>query len=228
MPSDRKQVVVLYAEAKLQKSIDLPGSLTVARAKEEGMVAIRDHLNTIPGVPPVSLDPDCTDFYPATKDDNSIIRSLKGNLTMVVYPEPPQGQRLTPSPFVDALQSSVHEVRDVKAQQNAALLIREESVKCNVKPGENDVLLRRLEAMEEKIGRDIAELRRENAKLKHDVKELAGLKSNIEELRRENAGLKHDIKELSDKMDQNTRAVLGVRFVCFCCRFSRSCLGITG
>ncbi|KAG1827925.1 hypothetical protein EV424DRAFT_1388833 [Suillus variegatus] len=203
MPSDRKQVVVLYAEAKLQKSIDLPGSLTVARAKEEGMVAIRDHLNTIPGVPPVSLDPDCTDFYPATKDDNSIIRSLKGNLTMVVYPEPPQGQRLTPSPFVDALQSSVHELRDCEGSAKCR------SVKCNVKPAENDVLLRRLEAMEEKIGRDIAELRRENAELKHDVKELAGLKSNIEELRQENAGLKHDIEELSDKMDKNARAVLG-------------------
>lgn len=65
----------------------------------------------------------------------------------------------------------------------------------------------KLEAMEGKIGRDIAELRRENAELKHDVKELAGLKSNIEELRRENAGLKHDIKELSDKMDENTKAV---------------------
>lgn len=66
MSSDRKQVVVLYAEAKLQKSMNLPGSLTVAQAKEEGMVAIRDHLNALPGVPPVSLDPDCTDFYPGT------------------------------------------------------------------------------------------------------------------------------------------------------------------
>lgn len=89
----------------------------------------------------------------------------------------------------------------------------------NVFSAENDVLLRRLEAMEEKIGRDIAELRRENAELKHDVKELAGLKSNIEELRQENAGLKHDIKELSDKMDKNARAVLGVRFRVFLLSF---------
>lgn len=161
------------------------------------MVAIRDHLNILPAVPPVSLDPDCTDFYPAIKDDNTIIRSLKGNLTMVVYPEPPEGQRLTPSPFVDALQSAVREVRDVKAQQNTASLIKEESAKCNVKPADNDVLLRRFEAMEEKIGRDIAELMREIAGLKHNVEELAGLKPAIEELRRENAGLKHDIKELS-------------------------------
>lgn len=205
MPPDRKQVVVLYAETKLQKSIDLPGSLTVARAKEEGMVAIRDHLNVLPGVPSVSLDPDCTDFYPATKDDNTVIRGLKGNLTMVVYPEPPQGQRLTPSPFVDALQSAVNEVRDVKAQQNAASLIREENAKCNVKPASSsDILLRRFEAMEEKIGRDIAELKLEIVGLKHEVEELAGLKPEIEELRRENAGLKHDIKELSDRMDGAT------------------------
>jgi hypothetical protein len=67
MPSDRKQVVVLYAETKLQKSIDLPGSATAANAKEEAMVAIRDHLiHMLPGVPPISLDPDCTDFYPGT------------------------------------------------------------------------------------------------------------------------------------------------------------------
>jgi hypothetical protein len=66
MPSDRKQVVVLYAETKLQKSIDLPGSSTVARAKEEGMIAIKDHLNILLGVPHVSLDPDCTDFYSGT------------------------------------------------------------------------------------------------------------------------------------------------------------------
>jgi hypothetical protein len=67
MPSDRKQVVVLYGELKLQKRIDLPGSATVANAKEEAMVAIRDHLiHMLPGVPPISLDPDWTDFYPGT------------------------------------------------------------------------------------------------------------------------------------------------------------------
>jgi hypothetical protein len=43
MPSGREQVVVLYAETKLQKSIDLPGGSTVAEAKEEGMITIRDH-----------------------------------------------------------------------------------------------------------------------------------------------------------------------------------------
>lgn len=56
----------------------------------------------------------------------------------------------------------------------------------------------------------MAELRRENAGLKHDVEEL---KQENAELRRENAGLKHDIKELSDQMDETTRAVLGVRLL---------------
>ncbi|KAG1894499.1 uncharacterized protein F5891DRAFT_717029 [Suillus fuscotomentosus] len=199
MPSDRKQVVVLYAETKLQKSIDLPGSSTVARAKEEGMMAIRDHLNILPGVPHVSLDPDCTDFYPAPKDDNTIIRSLEGNLTMVVYPEPPKGQCLTPSPFVDALQYAIHDVRNFKAQKNAASLIREESPKCNVKPVGIDALLRRFEAMEERFERDIAELKRDNAELKQD---------NVE-LKRDNAELKRDNAELSDRIDETIRAVLG-------------------
>ncbi|KAG0700939.1 hypothetical protein DFH29DRAFT_1000640 [Suillus ampliporus] len=186
MPSDCKQVVVLYAEAKLQKSIDLPGSFTV-KAKEEGIAAIRDHLQTLPGVPPVTFDPGCTDFYPATKD-NTIICSLKDNLTMVVYPEPPQGQRFAPSPVVNALQSAIHEVCDLKAQENAASLIREESTESNVKPSypDNDVL-HKFEAMEERFGHDIAELRRENA-----------------ELRQENA-------ELRDQMNETTRAVLGDR-----------------
>ncbi|KAG2143403.1 uncharacterized protein EDB93DRAFT_1252006 [Suillus bovinus] len=210
MPPERKQVVVLYAETKLQKSIDLPGSLTVARAKEEGMVAIRDHLNALPGVPSVSLD--LYRFLPRT-----------------IIPSYAVLKRLTPSPFVDALQSAIQEVRDVKAQKNATLSIREENAQCNVKPGvfcglqihhrqtnvfsaANDilsVLLRRFQAMEEKIVQDIAELRRENAELKHDVEELAGLKSNIEELRRENAGLKNDIKELRDQTDESARATLG-------------------
>lgn len=206
MPSDRKQVVVLYAETKLQKSMDLPSTLTVAQAKEEGMVAIRDHLNALPGVPPVSLDPDCTDFYPATTNDNVSIRSLKGNLTMVVYPEPPKGQRLTPSPFVDAFQSAIHELRDVKA---AASSIKETSAKSNIKQADIDGFLRTFNSMEEKIGRNVAELRREIDELKHYVEELSGVKPNLEELRQENdAGLKHDIKELSDQMGGITIAVL--------------------
>ncbi|KIK37183.1 hypothetical protein CY34DRAFT_810576 [Suillus luteus UH-Slu-Lm8-n1] len=205
MSSDRKQVVVLYAEAKLQKSMDLPGSLTVAQAKEEGMVAIRDHLNALPGVPPVSLDPDCTDFYPVTTNNNASIRSLKGNLTMVVYPEPPKGQRLTPSPFVDALQSAIHELRDVKA---AAASIRETSAKNLVTPADIDVFLRTYSSMEEKIGRNIAELRRDMAELRRYV-EISGQKPDLEELRQENdVGLKHDIKELSDQMGGATIAVL--------------------
>jgi hypothetical protein len=51
---------------------------------------------------------------------------------MVVYPQPPEGQHLTPSPFVDALQSAIHEVCDIKAQQNVAPLAREQSTE---KPG---------------------------------------------------------------------------------------------
>jgi hypothetical protein len=51
---------------------------------------------------------------------------------MVVHPEPPKGQRLTPSPFVDALQSAIHELRDVKA---AASSIKETSAKSNIKQG---------------------------------------------------------------------------------------------
>jgi hypothetical protein len=62
--SNHKLMVILYAEAKLQKSISLPGSFTISRAKQEGMDAIKEHLKILPGVPLVTLDPNCTDFYP--------------------------------------------------------------------------------------------------------------------------------------------------------------------
>ncbi|KAG1889027.1 uncharacterized protein F5891DRAFT_1215975 [Suillus fuscotomentosus] len=230
--SNHKLMVVLYAEAKLQKSISLPGSFTISRAKQEGMEAIKEHLKILPGVPLVTLDPDCTDFYPVPRDDNTVIRTLKGDLTMVVYPQPPEGQHLTPSPFVDALQSAIRE-----------------STERYVKPADNNNdILRRLASMEEKFGRDIAELKQANAGLQqvnaglqHDVEELrqvnAGLQHDVEELRRvnaqlkldnaqlkddnaqlkldnaqlkhKNAQLKHDFKELRSQLDETNRAVLG-------------------
>ncbi|KAG1894481.1 uncharacterized protein F5891DRAFT_1255179 [Suillus fuscotomentosus] len=216
--SNHKLMVVLYAEAKLQKSISLPGSFTISRAKQEGMEAIKEHLKILPGVPLVTLDPDCTDFYPV--DTNTC------------------------------------EVCDVKAQRNVAPLAREESTERYVKPADNNNdILRRLASMEEKFGRDIAELKQANAGLQqvnaglqHDVEELrqvnAGLQHDVEELRwvnaqlkldnaqlkddnaqlkldnaqlkldnaqlkHENAQLKHDFKELRSQLDETNRAVLG-------------------
>lgn len=123
------------------------------------MMAIRDQLNILPSVKIGTIGPDCTDFYPAPKDDNTTIHNLEGNLTMVVDPEPLKGQCLTPSPFVDALQSAIHDVRDLKAQKNVASLIREESPKRSVKSVSIDALFHRFEAIEERFERDIAELK---------------------------------------------------------------------
>lgn len=165
------------------------------------MEAIKEHLKTLPGMPLVTLDTDCTDFYPVPRDDNAIIRTLKGDLTMVVYPQPLEGQHLTPSPFVDALQSAIHEVRGVKAQQNVAPLAREESTEHYVTPADNiNNILRRFESMEERFGHDIAQLKQVNAGLQHDAEEQrqvnAGLQHDVEEMRRMNAGLQHDVDEL--------------------------------
>jgi hypothetical protein len=44
--------------------MEIPGSCTISRAKQEGMEAIKEHLKILPGIPLVTLDPDCTDFYP--------------------------------------------------------------------------------------------------------------------------------------------------------------------
>ncbi|KAG1838961.1 hypothetical protein C8R48DRAFT_94547 [Suillus tomentosus] len=217
MASDRKLVVVLYAEAKLQKSISLPASFTISKAKQAGMEAIKEHLKILPGVPLVTLDPDCTDFYPVPRDDNTIIRTLKGDITMVVYPQPLEGQHLTPSPFVDALQSAIHEVRDVKAQQNVAPLAREESTEHYVKPADNinDILLRKFEAMEERYGHDMAELKQvisglqdDNTQLKHDN---AQLKHDMEEQRRVISGLQDDNAQLKHDMEEQRRVISGLQ-----------------
>ncbi|KAG2336823.1 hypothetical protein BDR05DRAFT_1005520 [Suillus weaverae] len=96
-------------------------------------------------------------------------------------------------------------------------LVVEEGVKYNAKPFDNDILLHRFEAMQERIGCDMAKLRQENAELRKTNAELmqknTRLKDNIKELgwdntglKQDNIGLKHDIKELMDEM---TRAVLG-------------------
>jgi hypothetical protein len=63
--SNRRQVTVLYGENKLQKTISLPASATVATAKKIGSDEILQHLRLQPGVPSdISLDDDCIDFYP--------------------------------------------------------------------------------------------------------------------------------------------------------------------
>ncbi|KAG2744207.1 hypothetical protein P692DRAFT_20837789, partial [Suillus brevipes Sb2] len=130
---------------------------------------------------------------------------------MVVYPQPPEGQHLTPSPFVDALQSAIHEVSDIKAQQNVAPLAREQSTE---KTADNNDILRRLVSIEERFGSEIAELKQVNAELKEANVGLrqanAGLQHDMEELRRDdNAKLKHDFKELRSQMEETNRAVLG-------------------
>ncbi|KAG2737262.1 hypothetical protein P692DRAFT_20957020 [Suillus brevipes Sb2] len=125
---------------------------------------------------------------------------------MVVYPQPPEGQHLTPSPFVDALQSAIHEVCDIKAQQNVAPLAREQSTE---KPADNNDILRRLASIEERFGSEIADLKQENVGLRHEVKELmrvnAGLQHEVEEqgrviygLKDDNAQLKRDNAQLKD------------------------------
>jgi hypothetical protein len=76
-----------------------------------------------------------TNTWSVPMDDSTAIHTFKGDNTMVVYPQPPKGQHLTPSPFVNALQSAIHEVCDIKAQQNVAPLARVQSTECHAKPG---------------------------------------------------------------------------------------------
>jgi hypothetical protein len=72
--SNRRQVTVLYGENKLQKTISLPASATVAAAKKIGSDEILQHLRLQSGVPPaISLDDECTDFYPSMSQSQKIV-----------------------------------------------------------------------------------------------------------------------------------------------------------
>jgi hypothetical protein len=58
------QVTVVYGESKLQKTISVPSSCTVAMVKRIGSDEISKHLGLQPSLPAISLDDDCIDFYP--------------------------------------------------------------------------------------------------------------------------------------------------------------------
>jgi hypothetical protein len=69
----------------------------------------------------------------------------------------------------------------------------------------NDILLRKFEAMEERFGHDMAELKqlntelmRVNAGLQHDMEEQRRVVSGLQD---DNAQLKYDIKELRGQLD---------------------------
>ena len=63
--AQRLNVTVMYGENKLQKTISLPATATVAASKKAGSVEITNHLRLQAGVPSdISIDDECTDFYP--------------------------------------------------------------------------------------------------------------------------------------------------------------------
>jgi hypothetical protein len=72
--SVRRNVTVLYGEKKLQKTISLPAATTVAITKKAGSDEILNHLRLQAGIPQdISIDQECTDFYPGTVQSQSVI-----------------------------------------------------------------------------------------------------------------------------------------------------------
>ena len=61
---DRRQITVLYGEKMLQKTISLHASAIVADAKKFGSDEILQRIHLQRGVPAISLDDECIDFYP--------------------------------------------------------------------------------------------------------------------------------------------------------------------
>jgi hypothetical protein len=58
--AQRLNVTVMYGENKLQKTISLPATATVAAAKKAGSVEITNHLRLQAGVPSdLSIDDEC-------------------------------------------------------------------------------------------------------------------------------------------------------------------------
>jgi len=69
-----RNVTVLYGEKKLQKTISLPAATTVTITKKASSDKILNHLCLQVGIPQdISIDQECTDFYPGTVQLQSII-----------------------------------------------------------------------------------------------------------------------------------------------------------
>jgi len=123
---DLRKVTVLYSEHKLQKTIFIPATATVAIAKKIGSDEILNHLRLQPGVPSgISLNDEGTDFYPDVPDGVRI-EDLNGQATMIVWPKAAAGNTLTPSPLIDALGSAFAEAENLREQHNAEVMIRQQ------------------------------------------------------------------------------------------------------
>jgi hypothetical protein len=139
---NHRTVTVLYGEKNLQKTMALPVSTTVMDAKKIGSAEILKHLHIQPGIPSaISIDEESTDFYPSmiqacsmffmystTPDalDTARIGDLNGQVTVVLWPK--AENNFTPSPVMDAFSSTLAELENLRAQQSAEALIKEEQL----------------------------------------------------------------------------------------------------
>ena len=58
------QVMLVYGEQNLQKTLLMPKGLSIHKAKEMGEVELLAHLSTLSSLPKIKFDPECTDIYP--------------------------------------------------------------------------------------------------------------------------------------------------------------------
>jgi len=176
------QVTVLYGENKLQHTIKLESSTTVAQAKQAGSTEILKHLGSQPGVPsPITLDGDCTDFYPAGLPDNRI-GDLGDEATIVVWPSSSDGSPYTPSPIMDALNSATTELASARAR-----LCVEDLIKADKQT--------KKQRQKHKPGPPSSPPPcPHNSTLEDILSRLANLEANNGELRESNATLKRDLQ----------------------------------
>jgi len=204
--SNRCQVTVLYSENKLQRTISLDPALasTVADAKKSGSEIFLDHFRDQPGIPPsISIDDDCTDFYPAAPD-TARMRDLKGPITMTVWPKATPGSKgLTPSPVMDALSSTTTELADARSRLSADALIKEtkQSKKSQKSKSGSSNAADPVDSMLTEILSRLTSLEKNNAELKE----------GNTELRETNADLQGRLTELEAMHQTTMEAVLGDR-----------------
>ena len=58
------QVTLVYGEQNLQKTILMLKGLSIPKAKEMGEVELLAHLSSLPSLPKIKFDSECTDVYP--------------------------------------------------------------------------------------------------------------------------------------------------------------------
>ncbi|KAF8873844.1 hypothetical protein BD779DRAFT_1679029 [Infundibulicybe gibba] len=149
--SDRHEVATMYCEERLQITLQIPSSSTVAEAKAAALKGMYKHLLNLLGVL-VALDDRYVKVYPGVRTTGNTttephppacstpdlkigdICTSDKSIMIIVWPRAKPGCTIVPSPIMDALRNAVAELAHVTARfTTLKLLVEKHSKKSKSK-----------------------------------------------------------------------------------------------